>query len=184
VTWAALDLNTRETAMLVGVPREKLEAAILTQLTGIYRDGRLTRDAIEQAAASDYIDRTALTEQRASLAKEITRSERNRPLPRRLRADDLNPAHFSERRTTLKARLDALNDQNQHSPTNQPQTRRPRLTRRHSAPSPTTSIKPSTTASPSKPRHSSPSSSQSCASTAAARSCPPTTLVHPWFAHR
>ncbi len=96
------------------IPREKLEAAILTQLTSIYRDGGLIRDAIEQAAASDDTDRTALTEQRASLAKEITRSER--AIDRyqdAFEAGDLNPAHFNERLSTLKARLDALNDQDQ-----------------------------------------------------------------------
>jgi site-specific DNA recombinase len=96
------------------IPREKLEAAILTQLTSIYRDGGLIRDAIEQAAASDDTDRTALTEQRASLAKEITRSER--AIDRyqdAFEAGDLNPAHFNERLTTLKGRLDALHDQDQ-----------------------------------------------------------------------
>jgi site-specific DNA recombinase len=96
------------------IPREKLEAAILSQLTSIYRDGGLIRDAIKQAAASDDTDRTALTEQRASLAKEITRSER--AIDRyqdAFEAGDLNPAHFKERLTTLKACLDALHDQDQ-----------------------------------------------------------------------
>ncbi len=94
------------------IPREKLEGAILSQLTSIYRDGGLIRDAIEQAAASDDTDRTALTEQCASLAKEITRSER--AIDRyqdAFEAGDLNPAHFNERLTTLKARLDTLHDQ-------------------------------------------------------------------------
>jgi site-specific DNA recombinase len=68
------------------IPREKLETAILSQLTGIYRDGGLIRDAIEQAAASDDTDRTALTEQRASLAKgDHPIRTRDRPLPRRIR---------------------------------------------------------------------------------------------------
>ena len=96
------------------IPREKLEAAILTQLTSIYRDGGLIRDAIEQAAASDDTDRAALTEQRASLVKEIARSER--AIDRyqdAFEAGDLDPAHFNERLTTLKARLEALHDQDQ-----------------------------------------------------------------------
>jgi Recombinase/Recombinase zinc beta ribbon domain len=96
------------------LPREKLEAAILTRLTSIYRDGGLIRDAIKQAAASDDTDRTALTEQRASLAKEIARSER--AIDRyqdAFEVSDLNPAHFNERLTVLKARLDALHDQDQ-----------------------------------------------------------------------
>src|SRR5581483_11797569 len=35
------------------LPKDKLEAAILNQLTGLYRDGGMIRNAIEQAAASD-----------------------------------------------------------------------------------------------------------------------------------
>lgn len=33
------------------LPKDKLEAAILGQLTGLYRDGSIIRNAIEQAAA-------------------------------------------------------------------------------------------------------------------------------------
>jgi len=51
------------------LPKDKLETAILDQLTRLYRDGSLIRDAIEQNAASRDADRTSLTEQRASLAK-------------------------------------------------------------------------------------------------------------------
>lgn len=58
------------------IPREKLEAAVLSQLTTIYRDGGLIRDAIKQAAASGENDHAALVEQRSSLAKEIARAER------------------------------------------------------------------------------------------------------------
>jgi site-specific DNA recombinase len=93
------------------IPREKLEAAILSQLTGIYRDGSLIRDAIEQAAASEETDRTALTEQRASLANEIGRAERAiERYQDAFEVGDLNPANFKERLTTLTARLEALHD--------------------------------------------------------------------------
>src|SRR6202000_2790732 len=84
------------------IPREKLEAAILSQLSGIYRDGGLIRDAVEQAAASEETDRTALTEQRTSLAKEIGRAERAiERYQDAFEVGDLDPGNFNERLTTL-----------------------------------------------------------------------------------
>jgi hypothetical protein len=96
------------------LPKDKLEAAILHQLTGLYRDGDMIRDAIEQAAASDETDRAALTEKRASLAKEITRAER--AIERYQDAfenGDLDPSRFKERLSALDARLDTPHDQDQ-----------------------------------------------------------------------
>jgi site-specific DNA recombinase len=58
------------------LPKDKLEAAILDQLAGLYRDGSLIRNAVEEAAADSETDRTALTEKRVSLAKEIARADR------------------------------------------------------------------------------------------------------------
>jgi hypothetical protein len=52
------------------IPREKLEDA------GIYRDGHLIRQAIEQAAESEQDERAALEDRRASVAAEIKRAER------------------------------------------------------------------------------------------------------------
>ena len=86
--------------------KDKLETAILDQLTSLYRHGGLIRDAIQQAAASDETDRDALTEQRASLAKEISRTER--AIDRyqdAFEAGNLNPARFTERLSSLDARL-------------------------------------------------------------------------------
>lgn len=96
------------------LPKDKLEAATLQQLTGLYRDGSMIRHAIEQAAASDETDRAALTEKCASLAKEINRAER--AIERYQDAfenGDLNPARFKERLSALDARLDALQGQDQ-----------------------------------------------------------------------
>ena len=96
------------------LPKDKLEAAILHQLTGLYRDGTMIRDAIEQAAASSETDRAALTEKRASLAKEIARAER--AIERYQDAfenGDLDPARFKQRLSALDARLDALHGQDQ-----------------------------------------------------------------------
>jgi site-specific DNA recombinase len=96
------------------LPKDKLEAAIFHQLTGLYRDGSMIRNAIEQAAANDETDRAALTEKRASLAKEIARAER--AIERYQDAfenDDLDPARFKQRLSALDARLDALHGQDQ-----------------------------------------------------------------------
>ena len=71
-----------------------------------------------------------------------------------------------------------------HSHANSPQTRPQRPTRRHSTRSPTSSPTSSPTATPTKPRRCYASSSPTCTSTAATKSCPPTASAHPWFAHR
>ncbi len=96
------------------LPKDKLEAAILHQLAGLYRDGSMIRDAIEQAAASSQTDRAALTEKRASLAKEIARAKR--AIERYHDAfenGDLDHARFKDRLSALDARLDTLHDQDQ-----------------------------------------------------------------------
>jgi site-specific DNA recombinase len=96
------------------LPKDKLETAILDQLTGLYRHGGLIRDAIEQAAASSRTDRAQHAEQRASLAKEIARAER--AIERYQDAFEngaLDPARFKERLSALDTRLDALQAQDQ-----------------------------------------------------------------------
>ncbi len=96
------------------LPKDKLEAAILHQLTGLYRDGSMIRNAIDQAAASSQTDRAALTEKRTSIAKEITRAER--AIERYQDAfenGDLDPIRFKQRLSALDARLDALQGQDQ-----------------------------------------------------------------------
>ena len=167
------------------LPKDKLEAAILHQLTGLYRDGSMIRNAIEQAAASSETDRAALTEKRASLAKEITRAER--AIERYQDAfenGDLDPARFKERLSALDTRLDALHGKTKHSPSNSPQTRPQRRIRPPFKRSPTSSSTRSPTASPSKPRPCSQSSSPTCESTAGRKFYPPTVSAHPWFARR
>jgi site-specific DNA recombinase len=74
----------------------------------------MIRNAIEQPAASNETDRAALTEKRASLAKEIARAER--AIERYQDAfenGDLDPARFKQRLSALDARLDALHGQDQ-----------------------------------------------------------------------
>jgi site-specific DNA recombinase len=96
------------------LPKDKLEAAILDQLTGLYRHGGLIRDAIEQAAAGSETDRAQLAEQRASLAKEITRAERAiEHYQDAFENGALDPARFKERLSALDTRLDALQAQEQ-----------------------------------------------------------------------
>ncbi len=94
--------------------KDKLETAILDQLTSLYRHGGLVRDAIQQAAASNETDRDALAEQRASLAKEMSRVERAiERYQDAFEAGNLNPARFNERLSSLDARLDSLRGQDQ-----------------------------------------------------------------------
>ncbi|HEV3094937.1 MAG TPA: hypothetical protein VGY30_10540 [Solirubrobacteraceae bacterium] len=94
--------------------KDKLETAILDQLTSLYRHGGLIRDAIQQAAASDETDRDALTEQRASLAKEISRTEHAiERYQDAFETGDLSAARFTERLSSLDARLDSLRGQDQ-----------------------------------------------------------------------
>jgi hypothetical protein len=96
------------------LPKDKLEAAILDQLTGLYRYGGLIRDAIEQAAASSETDRAQLLEQRASLAKEITCAERAIECYQDVFENgDLDPARFKQRLSALDTRPDALQAQDQ-----------------------------------------------------------------------
>ncbi len=96
------------------LPKDKLEAAILSQLTTIYRDGGLIRDAIEQAAASSDTDRAGISEQRGSLSKEISRTERAIERYQDAFEDgNLNPARFKQRITALDTRLEALQQQDE-----------------------------------------------------------------------
>jgi site-specific DNA recombinase len=96
------------------LPKDKLEAAILNQLTTLYRDGSLIRNAIEQAAANDETVQAALTEKRASLAKEIARAQRSiERYQDAFENGDLPPARFKERLSALDARLDGLREQDQ-----------------------------------------------------------------------
>jgi site-specific DNA recombinase len=96
------------------LPKDKLEAAILDQLTGMYRDGAVIRAAIEEAAASNETNRAALVERQTSLAREIARAERAvERYEDAFEAGDLDPKRFKERLSTLDARLDALHEQEQ-----------------------------------------------------------------------
>jgi site-specific DNA recombinase len=58
------------------IPREKLETAVLSQLTGIYRDGPLIDNAITAAHEQAEQERPALDERRRAINAEITRTER------------------------------------------------------------------------------------------------------------
>ena len=96
------------------IPREGLEDAVIEQLAGIYRDGHLIRQAIEQAAEGEDDERAALEDRRASVAAEIKRAER--AIDRYLDAfenGDLDPKRFDTRLSALHAKLDGLKDQDQ-----------------------------------------------------------------------
>ena len=155
--------------------KDKLEIAILDQLTRLYRHGGLIRDAIAQAAASNDTNRDALTEQRASLAKEITRTEHAiERYQDAFETGNLNPHDSPSGYPASTRALTACAAKTKHSSANSPPTRPRPPTRPPSMPSPISSAKSSRRATPTKPKHYCASSSPSYASTAATRSCPPT----------
>ncbi|HTZ88369.1 MAG TPA: recombinase family protein, partial [Solirubrobacteraceae bacterium] len=57
--------------------RQKLEDAVLRQLTGMYRDGALIRDALSSAREQAREERPSLDERRRSIEAEITRTARS-----------------------------------------------------------------------------------------------------------
>src|SRR5258707_8066816 len=59
------------------IPRDKLEAAVVGQLTSLYRGGDVIRDAIDAAAEQRHVDGAAFEDQRRALAEEIPRAERS-----------------------------------------------------------------------------------------------------------
>ena len=92
--------------------RDKLEAAVLTQLAGLYRDGDLIANALQHAYHEQAADRPALQEQQRTVAEEIRRAER--ALDRYYQAfesGDLEPGKFKARLADLEAKLDTLRDQ-------------------------------------------------------------------------
>ncbi|HXB65595.1 MAG TPA: recombinase family protein [Solirubrobacteraceae bacterium] len=94
------------------VSREKLETAVLRQLTGIYRDGPLIHDALGAAQEQALRERPALDEQRRSITAEITRVERS--TERYFEAFEqgrLSPERCEQRVARLNARLDDLRAQ-------------------------------------------------------------------------
>jgi site-specific DNA recombinase len=94
------------------VSREKLETAVLRQLTGIYRDGPLIHDALGAAQEQAQRERPALEEQRRAITAEITRVERS--TERYFEAFEqgrLSPERCEQRVSRLNARLDDLRAQ-------------------------------------------------------------------------
>lgn len=94
------------------VSREKLETAVLRQLTGIYRDSPLIHDALAAAQEQAQRERPALDEQRRAITAEITRVERS--TERYFEAFEqgrLSPERCEQRVSRLNTRLDDLRAQ-------------------------------------------------------------------------
>jgi site-specific DNA recombinase len=94
--------------------RDKLEAAVLDQLAGLYRDGDVIAAALRHAHNEHAADRPALEEQRRTIAEEIRRGER--ALDRYYQAfenGDLEPAQFKTRLANLEHKLETLAEQEQ-----------------------------------------------------------------------
>jgi hypothetical protein len=94
------------------IPRDKLEAAVVAQLAGLYRNVDVIQEAIEASAAQRHTDVAALEEQRRGLAEEIRRAERT--LDRYYAAfetGDLDAKRFQTRVSALESRLADLGEQ-------------------------------------------------------------------------
>ena len=94
--------------------RDKLEAAVFTQLTGMYRNGDLIAKSLQRAYDAQAADRPGLEEQRRTVAEEIRRADR--ALERYYQAfetGDLEPGQFKTRLADLDAKLETLREQEQ-----------------------------------------------------------------------
>ncbi len=94
------------------VSRKKLEAAVLHQLIGIYRDGPLIQAALATAQQQAERERPALDERREAIAAEITRTERS--TARYFDAFEegrLSPERCEQRLADLTTSLDNLRTQ-------------------------------------------------------------------------
>jgi site-specific DNA recombinase len=94
------------------VSREKLETAVLRQLTDIYRDGALIHDAVAAAQDQAQRERPALDERRKAINAEIISTERS--TDRYFEAFEqgrLSPERCEQRVVGLNARLDDLGAQ-------------------------------------------------------------------------
>jgi site-specific DNA recombinase len=68
------------------IPRDKLEAAVIHQLAGLYRDGTLIREALHAATTKAQQAQPALKDQRRALTDETPRRTGTRPLLHGLRS--------------------------------------------------------------------------------------------------
>jgi exonuclease VII small subunit len=105
------------------VSREKLEAAVLHQLAGIYRDGPLIQNALATAREQAERERPALDERRQAIAAEITRTEHS--TARYFDAFEegrLSPERCEQRLADLTTRLDDLRAQQAELADNEDET--------------------------------------------------------------
>ena len=94
------------------LPREKLEHAVITQLTDLYRDGRVIEKAFADAQREAEQRQPEIEQRLAAIAAEITRSEQ--ALERYYEAFEqgkLSPERCDARLTRLHGRLDDLQAQ-------------------------------------------------------------------------
>ncbi len=94
------------------LPKDRLEAAVLTQLAELYRDGRMIEHALIDAAKHTEAERPQLEDQLASTRAEIGRLERK--LERYFEAfedGDLSAALCQERVRGHRDRLETLREQ-------------------------------------------------------------------------
>ncbi|MGA9874737.1 MAG: hypothetical protein WBQ21_02915 [Solirubrobacteraceae bacterium] len=158
------------------IPREGYEpVVVIASTSSIAKRGEVVVAEAGECAVSDqrrdrgdigasghrhslwHPDRAAISERRASLAKEISRTERAIECYQDAFEDEdgnLNPARFKQRIIAPTHAWEPYNSKTKHSPANSPQTHPQRPTRKHCTPSLAGSTTSLRTASPSKPKHS------------------------------
>ena len=157
------------------LPKDRLEAAVLTQLAELYRDGHLINQALADLANATENERPELEEQLASTRAEITRVESKLERYFETFEDGSSPPTYSKTASaaTVTASKPSANEK-PTSPPSSPHTRTHRPTPPTSAASPTNSKPSSPTRTPNKPKNSSACSSKTSKYTTAAGSSPPT----------
>jgi hypothetical protein len=94
------------------LPKDRLEAAVLAQLAGLYRDGQLIERALAKAATLATEERPRVKERLASMRAEVARIERK--LERYFEAfetGELSAALCQERVRSHRERLETLREQ-------------------------------------------------------------------------
>jgi site-specific DNA recombinase len=165
--------------------KDKLETAILDQLTSLYRHGGLIRDASHRPPR-------AMRPTATHSPNSARRSPKRSPAPNTRSSATKTPSrpatstqHDSTSGYPASTHaLTACTAKTKQSPATSTPTRPRPPTPQRSMLSPTISAKSSRRATPTKLERCCASSLPSYASTAATRSCPPTASAHPWFAHR
>ena len=163
--------------------RDKLEAAVLSQLANLYRDSEPDRERAPARLqrASVRIGRRSKNNSARSRKRSAARSVRSTATTKPSSRATSNPASSRPGSPTSRRSSTPSASRSTSSPRSSP-TQPTRFDPQRSSPSPTGSATRSPPANPNRPRRCSGCSSKSSASTADRRSSRPTASSHPRFA--